>query len=82
VPEMLLEKDDLSLLALVTREIVAFVETLEKGRLREGIRYILNISRHGNQYIQSQQPWVLAKGTEEQRYEQATENILTPVTWA
>ena len=36
-------------------------------RLRDGIRNILSISRHGNQYIQSQQPWVLLKGTDEEK---------------
>ena len=36
-------------------------------RLRDGIKNILNISRVGNQYLQARQPWVLLKGTEEEK---------------
>lgn len=60
-------KDDYMLLALCTREFKGYITSLEKGRLRDGIRHILSISRHGNQYMQSNQPWVLLKGTDEER---------------
>ena len=36
-------------------------------RLRDGIKNILNISRVGNQYLQARQPWVLLKGTDEEK---------------
>ncbi|KAK9700759.1 WHEP-TRS domain [Popillia japonica] len=57
-----------------------YVSSLEKAKLRDGIRYMLSISRHGNQYsvnttlgyIQSTQPWVLVKGTDEQKERAAT----------
>lgn len=67
IPEMQLNKDDTTLLAYVNRELKTYIDVLEKAKLRDGIRYILNISRHGNQYMQFQQPWVLVKGNEEER---------------
>lgn len=67
IPEMRPNKDDYILLALSTKEYKGYVTSLEKGRLRDGIRHILSISRHGNQYMQSNQPWVLLKGTDEEK---------------
>ncbi|KAK3927898.1 Methionine--tRNA ligase, cytoplasmic [Frankliniella fusca] len=67
IPEMTLENDDFVLLALVNREIKSYLRMLENAKLRDGLRHILSISRHGNQYIQSQQPWVKAKGSPEER---------------
>lgn len=37
-------------------------------RLREGLKDVLNMSKLGNQYIQSNKPWVLIKGSESDRY--------------
>jgi methionyl-tRNA synthetase len=56
-----------TLLALITRELKAYMVALENAKLRDGIRHILNISRHGNQYMQLLQPWALLKGSEEER---------------
>ncbi|XP_066299671.1 methionine--tRNA ligase, cytoplasmic-like [Branchiostoma lanceolatum] len=56
-------EEDGQLLAQINRELQAFIQCLEKVRLREGLVRILNISRLGNQYIQGQKPWVLVKGT-------------------
>lgn len=67
VPDIRPIKDDYTLLALCTREYKGYVAALEKGRLRDGIRHILSISRHGNQYMQSNQPWVLLNGTNEEK---------------
>lgn len=62
VPEMQLIRDDFILLAQCTREYRGYISCVEKAKLRDGIRHILSISRHGNQYMQSNQPWVLLKG--------------------
>lgn len=62
-----LNDEDKELLAYITRELQGYVENLEKIRLREGIRNILSISRLGNQYMQSNKPWVLVKGTPEEK---------------
>lgn len=67
VPPMSPNKDDYSVLALCLREFKGYVGALEKAKLRDGIRHILAISRHGNQYMQSTQPWVLLKGSQEDK---------------
>lgn len=72
VPQMKPLKDDYTLLALCTRELKAYVSALEKAKLRDGIRHILAISRHGNQYMQASQPWVLLKGTDEEKLRAGT----------
>ncbi|XP_055385323.1 methionine--tRNA ligase, cytoplasmic [Condylostylus longicornis] len=72
IPQMNLTNEEIQLLALVNREIKGYVHSLEKARLRDGIRHILSVSRHGNQYMQSQQPWVLIKGTDDQKSRAAT----------
>lgn len=72
VPPINLTNDEDVLLALINREFRGYVNNLEKARLRDGIRHLLSISRHGNGYMQSQQPWVLLKGTEEQKARAAT----------
>lgn len=61
--------EEFTLLALLTKELHAFNSALEKGKLRDGIKYILNVSRHGNQYMQVQKPWVLVKGSNEEKYD-------------
>ncbi|KAL1513916.1 hypothetical protein ABEB36_003254 [Hypothenemus hampei] len=61
IPQMDLLPDDYTLLALCTREVKGYINALEKCRLRDGIRHILSISRHGNQYMQQNQPWVKIK---------------------
>uniref|UniRef100_A0A0R3P9W0 Methionine--tRNA ligase, cytoplasmic n=1 Tax=Angiostrongylus costaricensis TaxID=334426 RepID=A0A0R3P9W0_ANGCS len=35
---------------------------------RDAVRAILSMSRRGNQYMQTQQPWVLIKGSDEEKY--------------
>lgn len=72
LPEIRLTEPDVMLLALVNREIKGYAASMEKTRMRDGIRHILSISRHGNQYMQSQQPWVLLKGTVEQQQQAGT----------
>lgn len=46
------------LLSLINREIKSYISCMEKAKLRDGIRHTMSISRHGNQYLQAQQPWV------------------------
>nr|CAD7393807.1 unnamed protein product [Timema cristinae] len=49
-----------------------YIDALQRARLRDGIRHILSISRHGNQYMQGTQPWVLLKGSESERLRAGT----------
>lgn len=38
------------------------------SRLRNGLRQVLTISQLGNGLIQANKPWVLVKGTPDERY--------------
>lgn len=67
VPTMELNSDDKMLLAQVTQELRQYNQLLEKVRIRDALRCILNISRHGNQYIQINEPWKRIKGSEDDR---------------
>lgn len=65
-------EEELSVVALINREIKGYVHSMEKSKLRDGLRHTLSISRHGNQYLQCQQPWVLLKGNDKQKERAAT----------
>ncbi|XP_061335975.1 methionine--tRNA ligase, cytoplasmic isoform X3 [Pezoporus flaviventris] len=67
VPSMVLTPDDKRLLARVTLELRQYHQLLEKVRIRDALRCILSISRHGNQYIQVNEPWKRIKGDENDR---------------
>ncbi|KAF9420667.1 hypothetical protein HW555_003214 [Spodoptera exigua] len=67
VPDVAFTQADYELIALVNREVVAYVQHMEKGRLREALRHVLSISRLGNQHMQFQQPWVLLKGSDDDK---------------
>ncbi|KTF77417.1 hypothetical protein cypCar_00043710 [Cyprinus carpio] len=62
VPEMLLNEEDKRLIAQVRWELKQYVQLLDKVRIRDALKCILNISRHGNQYIQLNEPWKKIKG--------------------
>ncbi|KAF8778171.1 Methionine--tRNA ligase like protein [Argiope bruennichi] len=49
IPEMLLEEGDRKVIAQVDRELKSYIQCMEKTRLRDAIKYMLNISRIGNQ---------------------------------
>ncbi|KAH0629011.1 hypothetical protein JD844_010741 [Phrynosoma platyrhinos] len=62
VPAMELNQDDKRLLAHITLELRQYNHLLEKVKIREALRSILNIARHGNQYLQVNEPWKQIKG--------------------
>ncbi|XP_006897651.1 PREDICTED: methionine--tRNA ligase, cytoplasmic [Elephantulus edwardii] len=72
VPEMVLTSDDQRLLAHITLELRHYHQLLEKVRIRDALRSILTISRHGNQYIQVNEPWKRIKGSESDRQRAGT----------
>ncbi|XP_074021010.1 methionine--tRNA ligase, cytoplasmic isoform X2 [Numenius arquata] len=72
VPNMVLTPDDKRLLARVTVELRRYHQLLEKVRIRDALRCILTISRHGNQYIQVNEPWKRIKGDEKDRQRAGT----------
>lgn len=67
IPEIILMDQDKALIAEINREVHHYINLMEKIKLRDAIRPILNISRLGNQNIQTNKPWELIKGTEEQK---------------
>ncbi|XP_043939547.1 methionine--tRNA ligase, cytoplasmic [Protopterus annectens] len=67
VPEMVLSSDDKKVLAHVTVELQQYNRLLEKVKIRDALRCILNISRLGNQYIQVSEPWKRIKGNDANR---------------
>ena len=68
VPEMNLNEHDFELLKDIKEESERWDDLFNSVKLRDGVRSVLEMSRKGNQYIQAQQPWVLIKGSEEQKY--------------
>ncbi|XP_029450451.1 methionine--tRNA ligase, cytoplasmic [Rhinatrema bivittatum] len=67
VPEMKLNREDKKLLGHITSELHQYNQLLEKVRIRDALRCILNVSRLGNQYIQVNEPWKRVKGNQEDR---------------
>ncbi|XP_076178929.1 methionyl-tRNA synthetase 1 [Ptiloglossa arizonensis] len=67
IPSMELQEDDLILLVLAQRELSSYIQALEQAKLRDGLKHVLAISKHGNQYMQFQEPWVKIKGTDDDK---------------
>ncbi|XP_037073303.1 LOW QUALITY PROTEIN: methionine--tRNA ligase, cytoplasmic-like [Pollicipes pollicipes] len=67
LPELEMGPDERQLIGQVARELRRYLALLEEVKLRDAIRHIFNISRRGNQYMQASQPWVLVKGSPEER---------------
>ncbi|CAF1155972.1 unnamed protein product [Rotaria sordida] len=53
--------------AQITYELNAYLEVMEKTRLRDGLKCVLRMSRYGNQYLQLKQPWAKYKGSDADR---------------
>lgn len=66
-PIELPEETDWTVLALAQRELSCYINAMEQAKLRDGLKCILAISKHGNQYMQFQQPWVKIKGTDDDK---------------
>lgn len=65
IPPMKLTEDDFRIVAEINKEIAEYVNLLELCKFREGLRRILAISKIGNGYFQTQQPWTLNKNEAE-----------------
>ncbi|XP_054640999.1 methionine--tRNA ligase, cytoplasmic isoform X1 [Dunckerocampus dactyliophorus] len=72
VPAMELLQEDKKLLALVGWELQQYIQLMDKVKIRDALKHILNISRHGNQYIQVNEPWKKIKGGDEERQRAGT----------
>jgi methionyl-tRNA synthetase len=72
IPRIDLEDDDKRVIATINKEIQSYIKLLDKGRLREGLRQLLNISKLGNQYIQAHKPWELIKKDDDSKIRAGT----------
>lgn len=62
-----LTEDDLSFVREVNEHIAEYIELMAKAKLRDGLKKVMDITRSGNQLMQSTEPWKLVKGTAEQK---------------
>ncbi|VDI11987.1 Hypothetical predicted protein [Mytilus galloprovincialis] len=69
---MNLRDEDKELLALINRELQTYIDNMEQAILRDSIRNIMSISRLGNQFMQSNKPWVLVKGSADDKSRSGT----------
>ncbi|XP_071446728.1 methionine--tRNA ligase, cytoplasmic isoform X2 [Hetaerina americana] len=69
VPEINIDGEfERALVGAVNKELKEYLSLMENARsLRDALRCLLVISRHGNLLMQSSQPWVLVKGSPEDR---------------
>ncbi|XP_063424001.1 methionine--tRNA ligase, cytoplasmic-like isoform X3 [Mytilus trossulus] len=72
IQEMNLKDEDKELLALINRELQTYIDNMEQAILRDSIRNIMSISRLGNQFMQSNKPWVLVKGSADDKSRSGT----------
>ncbi|XP_017264025.1 methionine--tRNA ligase, cytoplasmic isoform X2 [Kryptolebias marmoratus] len=72
VPVMDLQREDKKLLALVGWELQQYIQLMDKVKIRDALKHILNISRHGNQYIQVNEPWKKIKEGDPERQRAGT----------
>jgi len=68
IPPIEPEEPDWTVLALAQRELSSYINAMEQAKMRDGLKHILAISKHGNQYMQFQQPWMKIKGNDDDKY--------------
>ncbi|VDK49741.1 unnamed protein product [Dibothriocephalus latus] len=59
-----MQPDDVTFLARVNGILKKYLTCMELCHLRDALRHLLSISRLGNVYFQTQQPWVLFKNAD------------------
>lgn len=64
VGESELTDEDVQLIADINREIKEYCELMDKVKMKDAIKNILNISRLGNGHVQATSVWTLVKGDE------------------
>uniref|UniRef100_A0A0N5AUT3 Methionine--tRNA ligase, cytoplasmic n=1 Tax=Syphacia muris TaxID=451379 RepID=A0A0N5AUT3_9BILA len=67
IQEMELSNPEFELISTVSNELKEYDRLISCIKFRDALIKILRISRLGNQYMQSMQPWVLCKGDNVQR---------------
>lgn len=64
IPAIHLTEQEDTLLAEVAADLEDYDALLSAVKLRDGISKVLSVSRRGNLYMQTAQPWVLVKGSD------------------
>ncbi|EFO93803.1 CRE-MARS-1 protein [Caenorhabditis remanei] len=67
IPEIQLTDADAEFLEEVNKECEQWDKQFDRVHLKDAVKSILNVSRLGNQYMQAQTPWVLMKGSDEEK---------------
>ena len=63
IPEITLNDDDKHFIALVNQHLAAYTRLFDNRVMGRAFEYVFLISKIGNQYLQYNTPWVLAKGS-------------------
>eukprot|EP01134_Creolimax_fragrantissima_P000014 CFRG0014T1 len=61
IPESNPNDEDYNFIGIVNTELAKYTKLMEVCRIREAAYVAMDISRLGNQYLQTNKPWVLAK---------------------
>jgi methionyl-tRNA synthetase len=62
VPEMHIDKEkDAELFTEVNKSLAEYVDSMERVKMRNALLQVLAVSRHGNLYMQVNEPWKLIK---------------------
>ena len=73
-------EEDNSLIESINTELEVYLSLMDKGKLRDALRKLLDISRLGNQHMQSNKPWELIKKPESKERAGSVISLLTNVT--
>ena len=61
VPAAAFNEDDQKVIESLNVKVKEYIQSLENVRLKEGLQTTMFVSKIGNQYLQEQKPWELAK---------------------
>ncbi|CAJ0952700.1 unnamed protein product, partial [Mesorhabditis belari] len=67
IQEMQLQEADIELLKGVEVDLKEWDQLMDEVKLKDAVKTVLNLSRRGNQYMQSNAPWALLKGSDEEK---------------
>jgi methionyl-tRNA synthetase len=60
-----LDEDDKAALAACDTALEEVAEAIESRQFRDGLRAAMRLARHGNQYVDSKEPWKVVKADKE-----------------
>lgn len=63
VPPIIINDEDEEFIKQINTELQRYRDNMEKPKIRDGLKCILNISKVGNGYLQVGEPWKLLKSS-------------------